>query len=772
MRISHRHFVRGRITDGDSADVNGDALSECINLDINEGVGMAVLRPGLDDVDGLGELPTLSGYFPYGRLDWQSGTTTVQDNTMLFFRRRNVSGAWENYWSIYTNAPFLTAGGTASAITAAEWTVLENQQAFSACNATAFEGVVRIALGNATDYRIFMNLCESGSRAYPNGLTVASTTTATYGAGIADGGKVYKGWLYDAGKLYLSDLWSRVSIIARGQTSSDFYLESAKLEIAVVPRYDGDRAPQWSLGLYAVITKSPFIAALTGYRFESVEIQTNFSGATTWKFSKRISHLDVYVRLTERDGLPDWTDFRRLYSIPFNNALTGSVGTNVVAYSIDAGTVVRDEGRWSFDSDGRPMVVGGTDTEPDIYMDVGTGSPTAVGKFKLTTPDDTAVDANIAVKPTGFMQRRKRMYAWGINGDSGQTKIAISARDNIQQMQLDVWWKLYRISWEGSRAITSLVEYRDRMLILDQHNAFYVDLEQRLDDQAMGLDTHAGLGTTLTRTIVRTDEWVSWANSDGVWIFDGFQIRNLLAQDREGTGGTWLEEWRRIDEQYKAIAFAGYNKGREEYWLAVPTHEIDEVPVYSVYVYAVKQNARNWRVYRFFWTRETDTTDEYIGFVPTFFHLDLDDNYTMLGIDGSSNVHVYALAERGTDDAGTQIDYTVSSQWLGSRSDALIPYTADFIRVHTAAGVGEPEYDTIAMKLYADRLGAPYHTVQWPTTRKDAARISARRMREFKWSIEGSFKKRLDAQGNVRTDIIPELLELSFDATQHQKRSR
>lgn len=763
-RHTHRYFVRGRRTDGDSSDIEGDSLSEWLNFEGPLGSGALPLRKGLVLYD-LGQVPYLVGYGPRWLVRWDSGISTVQHNSMIALRTESAP----YMWAILSNAP---DGGDLGAST--QWTILEQDILTDYCDALASGGAVRVALGHNDplagynlSYRIHKCLYDEydGTRTYPGGLNVTSATQTVAGNTIGLGGQIYNGWLWDAGKLYLGtspnnilDSFSYQWALAASGTG----LPTARYKFAIVVVYDSIE-PQHGLCKHHYMDAT-YAAALAG---GPVEVQF-FYTPTIDTFNKRISRIDVYAYGFDfADSTPADIDYRLISSTVFD----GTMPTGATPFlTINDTNFWNTQGLWSANSgDGRPMIVGGTETTDAIF---GSAIQTTV------THSDADVDASISVCPRGFMQRRKRLYAHGLSNDTGQTKIAVSAKDNIQGGQLDVFWKLNRIWHEHSSEVLRLEEYMDRMYLICADNSFLIDLEQRIDDQSQALDTGYGIGTTLLRTIAKLEDGVIFANTETVYRMIGGRHEDLML-DR------WREEWQNIPLSYKQDAVAGANEKANEYWLCVQTGARQ----YSVYIYDSKESSREWRRYMFMVLDITGSANPLLTpseqwityFRPMGFFTDHQERFVLYGNQDANQdgvfegdaVYFYRYGENddGTpaDDDGRTIFAEMRGQWIGVRADEHVIEKVDLQRTkikpadtNPAQSIDENHLALLGLAINRDPL--PVKWTAFPYARRKKAKPGPVRCDEYQfvvrthWFDDGTLK--------------PKIYEITVETTDDEKSAR
>lgn len=726
MRYSHRYFVRGRITDGDSTDVEGQALLECLNLELDAGIGQALVRPPLREetvIGGPDNLPAApQGYVWYDVCTWDSGINPLQHNTMLIYRRKSNTGAWEDYFCIYSNAPH---GGDKGYAT--QWEALELNLAAPVCNPTPVNGGVRVALGNQTHSMVHLSVVESGSRTYPSGITITSTTSRTdpYGAG----GKVVNGWIWDHRRLYVN---TGITAVSSASATAANPLPTGSWRFACILVWD-DGAVQYG---GAVTIDGDYILQyrpLTGIPLASLTL--TFSADVSGQWSKRITHVAVYAQCFDTPDGDDDIDWYRVALHPFNAGFTTPIVITGEEYW-------NAENVWSADSVGRVM-------------------PTT----KAQAEDD------IDIKCAGFVHRRKRMYAWGIAGDPGQSQFAVSVKDNIISGQIDVFPRTNRIWIEGSRATTHAVEWSDRLLQFTAVNAYLIDLEQRIDDQTMKLGI--GTGTTYTKTIAVSDGGVFFANADGVWLYRG-SLEDV-------TYNAWKREWRRIPEAYRQEAVAGWNRERTEYWLCVQL----AAQHYRVYVYCADMNARMWKTYQFFTSSSPDpiqpvapgsqqtvpVEDWTCTFEPRGFFHDADGAWLIYGRDTQNRMHVYEFREWEDTLAYDEsvIYYALATQWQGVRADEQLLGRLDLQRARIQPTYSSPtlsENHLMLATMYMDRSRVPVHVAVFRWLRRMAARLRLVRCSEYMVEVRGRWEA--DRPGSER----PAIYEITVDTHDQKKRTR
>ena len=745
MRISHRHFTRGFISDGDSTDLEGDALSACVNLDIVDTIGECRARWGLaaHTFAFPSSIGTQSNLALWKWVRWDSGVGAVQHNSLLVFRRYNyATDTWGDGYALFTNAPY---GGDAGALN--RWWGLT--QAGNAeytggaadiydatdCNVAIEEGQVYVAFGRSSagvplDYFVLKDMVDD--QLYPTGRQLpldlidgATIWTRSYGAG----GRVRNGWLWDYAKPYVKDVMGEITF-AFSTTVSGVALPPGDYSLAVVVVYD---ETQYGLGKVATFYKGAW--GIASSPLQGVSVTWSITHAT---YSPRITGFAIYAMGRNIDGRADDTDYVRITTLPFDNTLT------TYTYTMRWADYMKSEGTWASDSKGRPM------TFPDF-----TEATLAFGVVltKTWTPDDGCVDKYISVKPRGLMVRRKRMYAWGIADDSGQTRIAVSTQDDIRGAQLDIFYYINRIYREGSQATTALLEWRDRALLFNRHNLFWIDLEQRVQDTYQTPSAGYGIGTAYHRTIVRTERGVFFANDDGIYKFSS-SIEDLTYRRIK-------EEWRRIPSAYKQNAAGGYNPKRDEYWISVRTAGAGASDrVYTVYVWHDDPMAQNWRIYRF--DQAGTTTD-----APTAYRMDglivnNDFELVLYGTAASYVPQFRALTQDATD-AGTAIKFLLRSQWYGVRADESVLHTLNLERRLTENADAIGDY-TMYVDIYGNREeGTPYATYAFPNTRRLAAPMRRMRVNQYQFAVRGSWSATTDT-------IPPAIYEITLDSADTRKR--
>lgn len=730
MEIRHKYFSRGRETDGDSNDLPGESMRECINIDYDEDVGLARPRPGLDLLTFLGDVPTIDNapyiggddelpaapnngtWMWYDTVLFDSGIETVQSNAVVIVREL-ANGAWEDQWCVYSNAPNGGNGNLFSLLTPDPLNV-------PVCNGKAINGQVRFALGPSDDMMIHMNLCEEGDRIMPF-LTVTPVTQSSQLPG--EGGKIVNGWLWDYSKPYWSKMggshyeiaddvdltWPAAAYPAEG-------LEECDTLFALVPVYD-EYEQQYGVPLVSTVSKGLFSAVSWPVVFE-IEIRPS-----TTTYNKRITGFAVYGQRTNRTDRADDPEPRRLLTISMQNLAVSAV------WRITRPMFASPEGVWSADSKGRALSLNMSDAAASTI-----GSVTGT----RLNPSEAHVDDEISVKATTLTIRRKRMYAGGINKDPGQSRFAVSMPDDNSSGQLDVYYKINRIWRDGSRATVWAEEWMDRLFLWNADNSYLIDLEQRLDDQVMTIDVGYGVGTRYPRTIKKGGNALYWANDDGVWRFTGGAPVNLC-EDK------WMREWRNISSQYKQNAVGGYNARRHHYWLAVQI----AFGLWNVYVYSAVSNG--WRVYRLLWSDATNQTE----FEPQGFFSDEQGRLCVFGSQGGGSrayVHDYVSAL----DGGAAVVCLLESQWLGHRNMWHVP---DKLRVEWSAGSGQK---SLAFSLYANRSETPYHVSMWPPGRTQRARVRVRTVREYKFRLAFRVDPG-DLPAQLGAYIPPEVREVAID---------
>lgn len=731
MNHKHKYFSRGRMTDGDSGDMPGDALSESINADLRAGPGMARIRPGLEHFTLLGNLPVgSSGYtYPaepnggdwwlYDGIQWDSGITTVQPNSLLVYRERDASGDWEDAYILFSNAPLGGDGGSWQLLTEAALSV-------PYCRLDTMNGQVRVRMGPANDYMILMNLCEEGSRVLPN-LTVTTSTTPSPQLAPGAGGNVYAGWLWDWGKLYWSATSSNTYTVTTPATGGQLYpslvaagarapLEKCGYVGAIVPVYD-DYDEQYGIPYFFTIDKQ-------SWAFTDAVIKITFNISDD-SLNKRITKFAIYGQKVDRTNYIDNNELGRLLTVP-----VASLTSSYDVY-IDDSLFDSIEGVWSADSKGRP-----------ITLHAGDKTGSLAGIWTLP-PLPSYVDDEISVKCSGVMLRRKRAFAWGINGDPGQSRFAISQPDDNTTGQLDVFWKLNRIWRDGSRATTWAMEWYDRMFLWNAHNSYWIDLELRLDDQTMTLDTGFGIGTSMVRTIAKGATGLFWANTNSVYRFSTGAPLDLCLN-------VWRDEWLAIDETYKTRAVAGYCNYRSEYWLAVQT----DTNQHTVYVWSDVH--QNWRAYRFGWNSQNGETE----IIPHGFLNDAEGRFLMYGQMRSAGTSFLARFD-GTEkrDLGLTIELLIVSHDLGERDQEMVLDRIDLQRTTDANS------ENMHVDLYVDEFTDASATVIFPPTRKKAVRVRrGLRCNSYRFGIRAS----LSDESAVR----PAIKQISIDTTDDIKRSQ
>lgn len=733
MKHQFPHFARGYIGDGDPADLPLDSLSNVVNLDLDVGVGLARLRAGLDTYTDLGTLPDLSNaagppnggtWFWYDVIQWDSGITTVQHNTLLVYRELNNSNprTWEDAFLIYSNAP---EGGNGN-----DFTLLKNLTtdyfAVPFCGLDAINGQVRVRMGPGTDGMIHANLCEEGDRTLPT-MTITSGTTASPQLPFGAGGHVYKGWLWDYWKLYWSDVDSS-DVYAMGQTgqiaiayasATENPLEECAYVGAICPVYD-DVDEQYGVPLVFYVQK--------GHISKNQRIKITFNiAAGSGDYNKRIAKFAIYGQKKDRTNRVDDTNVYRLKTVAFSS-LTSSVDVY-----IDESHFSAVEGTWAADSKGRPLT-----------LHAGDKSGSSLSSPARLDPKGEYVDDEITVKCAGVMLRRKRAFAWGINHDPGQTRIAISMPDTNTSGQIDVFYKINRIWRDGSRATTYLMMFYDRMFLWNAHNSYWIDLEQRLDDQSMELDSGFGIGTSIVRTIAKGTTGLFWANHNSVYRFSTGAPMDL-------TLNAWREEWLAISDARKDNAVAGYCNYRAEYWLAVQTGD-DE---FSVYVWSDVKD--NWRIYRFGWDETQDTTE----IIPMGFFNDALGRWVLYGRLRTGGASFVARFD-GTShlDLMQSVPFELQPQWIGERDGEMVLDRLDLQRATDANS------ENVTVTVYLNEITtAASDTVIFPPTRRQAVRLRrGQRCNNYRLRVRGTLTNEVA--------VRPAIKQMTVETVDDIKRSR
>ena len=728
---THQYFVRGRITDGDSNDQPGDALLECINLDLDLSLGEMQPRPGLAEYVTLGAIPTIDGD-PYIGTDdelpaapnggawwwwsgclWDSGITTVQSNLLVILREKTFDG-WKDAYAVYSNAPFKGNGNAFALLTNP---ALETPY----CRPIAVNGQVRVALGSAHDSMIHLNLCEEGDLTLPStgGPAVVITDTTDVIGDSGEGGMVRQGWLWDWSKLYWSGMGTAAYVLAEDgititeiapATTAAALEDSAKILVALVPEYD-DYDRQYSIPMIYVAR-----AASTA-RHIQITIRP-----TALDYNKRIRGFAVYGQRTERVDRIDDLEPRRLFTITMKEiAVTAS-------YYVTGDSFLVTEGTWGADSKGRALSLHANANEYS-YL-----------------PKDADVDDEISVKPSGFMLRRKRLYAWGINGDPGQSKFAVSIPDTNDSGQLDVFYKITRIWRDGSKATVWAEEWMDRMYLWNASNSYWIDLEQRNDDQTMTLDTGYGIGTTYPRTIAKGGSALYWANNEGIYRFTSSSPVNIVED-------YWMKEYRKISRARKESMVVAYNEPLDELWCAIEVAD----GLQNVYVYSARSN--NWRLYRFFWNPATSLTT----FIITGMLNTADGYFLLYGSHAGGGNAVFAFGE-GTYDNGTPIAYYMESQRIGNRSTWQTP------EIVTIAWDPGSLNKSLEFKIYANKAKVRYSSIFFPGSRKRWSKIRPRKVREYRFSLTGRVDSNDQSVGFGEYES-PKIMQITIDTSESKMRT-
>lgn len=724
MQHTHSHFKGGLVTDNDSSDNPGESVFVALNIDLNTDDGIAATRKGVEDYAELGDLPEPAGYRLFEVCCWDSGIVTVQHNTMLIFRRWD--GAWKNYFLVYSNAP---NGGNSSTATAADWTDLTNGTAFSTaiCRPIASNGQVRVALGNQLDYMIHCDLLNGGgvsaSRVYPEAITIdrlSNRTSELYG----QGGLIYKGWLWDHGRLYYNTDTIHVDADPVTGTSGNG-LPFASWKIAcvwVIDEGDMQFGPTIKIAQTAY-TQAEFVVidrsnvdylAINDPR--AIRLTFHTAGA---KWMKRATHVAVYVQRYEEDNIIDDDDWYRIKMIPFDSSFDG------LTFDIGIKEYLNIEGVWSVDGGGRPMPATKAQAEDDIR-----------------------------VKPSGFMQRRKRLYAWGCQDDIGQSRVRMTIPDNIQGGQLDVFWKMNKIWREGSQEVTGLVEWMDRMLMFNAHNCYYIDLEQRIDDQYMTIDTGFGIGTDNWRSIVWTPRGVFWFNETSAYKFTNGRPVDLMFRKIR-------REWQAIPAAYRAAAIGVYHQAEGEFWIVVQTGDYQT----TVYVWADDPKRQCWVTYRFQYDSDTGIT----YFVPNGAFNDRDNRLVLYGWKRSNGDSVAYRFGSSFDDAGDEIVCQMGSQWIGDRRSEMVLETLDILR-RQYVPTQLTSTNKYRVRLYVDRHDdIVAEDLFFTFMRRHPATLKRQRVLEYRWLVEWQWKY----PGLLQLDTEPlrdEVYQLTVEYHQDKQR--
>lgn len=732
-----RRFERGMRYDGDSQDQYGDAYSLMTNFEVNS-QGEIGIRFGLKTYTGLGTLPNPGAGIDLVRVfQWDSGIVNVQHNTLMIYQDGNA-GATLGEWWIYTNAP---EGGDGHA-----WTALETGITAAYMNPIALNGTVRIATGHDdskgySEYLILVNIMRGeATRTYPAGLTIAAANSYTAWT-VGAGGKVYKGWLWDYGKLYWSaqvsptdstyllsqQITFGTELTATAGSQYD-RVEECTYDLALAMGFDGEDETQIGI-VRAYHIESQWISGTAGYGGVVLWVNHNI---TTDTFNKRISKSILICRRTQRTLGEDDPDYYIVAEWPFDHNLS------VQKMYVDNKMLSAPKGDWTYWGGGRPIYL------DELSMVYGIGN--------LDATDDI-LDRDVAIRPEGFMRRRKRMYAWGIEDDEGGQKIAVSYKDNITNAQPDVFWKLNRIWADGSNKVTHLELYNDRMCLINRRQMWLLDLEQRIQDTYFDSSSYIKHGTDLTRTIVQGDGALFFANDFSIYMLMGSRVEDI-AEDAV------REVWQAIPAADKANATAAwcdYN-GRASYMLIVKesqhvTQEANPpgVPAdvytycYTVFEYRLRAGGSGWFLHRFRYEHLPGITH----FNPRGLFEDPNRQFVFYGMENETSaaagtpVVLYMDADADDDPADVHPDITgvVRTQWLGTRDDESRVIACDVQRNYIV-----PSYTAnhrVYVRVYGDGLTLPddYHIEAClPHNRHDEVNLGNIPLQECMLEVEVSWR--------------------------------
>ena len=728
MQNSHKYFAGGYRSDGDSNDLPGDSLSDGQNVDIDVSIGEVTTRTSVSQYHGIDDIH--SGVSVYGIppttltgnvicthvFRWDSGIATVVHNTMVVFRSASITSGVNYTWEIQSNAP---SGGEGYA-----WTVLETGLLAPSLRLTANRGQVRIALGNAVHMRIFMNLCDAGSitlfKTATNAVTITSATTTSYGTGIGDGGKVYKGWLYDHARHYWGNMWDDTSsIVIAGTTSTTNPLDAAQYEFAVCLVLD-DQPQSFGLVKYFFIDKRYFILNPQG----NIVFDVTINPLDT-SYSKRLRYLAFYVKKTNT-VLDSDADYRRCFMLDIQDPNI----TFPYTFRYDIQSINETVGVWSVDGDERPMING----KPTLT----TYAWGTLNRYPVNSTEATKEEDAISVKATGLMFRKETLYAWGTDTDSGQERIRFTSMGERRGM-LDIWYKLNWGVKDVGKAITFMCEYNDKLFGTYENNCWYVDVTDRLyvENRRDYMSHKEGMGiglplTMATSGIIKSVAGLFWRNYNSIYKFTGSIPVDILEN-------RWRKEYQAFTPLARETAVMGYCEARHELWVAIRDSADSTVgtgdETYKIFTWRDKAGSMFWQPpYRI------------TNFVPMGFTNDTMQKFVMWGRWANQNPP--ATFPILFLDPDTNVDYYTSSiecyfvtQSQGERSEE---YVIDGVDVQRKIIAGA---STIDVSLFPNRATTAWgNSIKFSPSRNKMARVHALRCNEYKakvaWTHAGTDTER------------------------------
>jgi len=756
-KISFAGYFKGKVTDNDSNDVGQVALREAINMDFHVAAGCADVRPALAYDDSIIQFDygAAEAKRVYQIVSFASGITTVHWNRFIVYRSLVADGNGRYTWTFATNAPNGGEGGIYAA--------LYGSFVSQVCNAIACGGVVRVALGPALDYMIFMNLCEDGDCAFPGYIISDSDSLPPAGDKLARpfgaGGYVYKGWLWDYGKLYAAketalgsgsfpfmNTWLSnpyvytvmPELISTGETGIDLGFH----EWMLAPVFDSS-TPQYGIPLSmgtpeGHITESLVISSTENQWALSVTLKAK--GLPT--YSRRMCGIAFYYRYgTAKEELTG--DFLRITTIPFDGSWkvsgtdTGNYSTNVYYKNIRIdGTMLRtpEGGLWSIDSGGHPVPA-------PVYQGVDVATITDAEGIALGNAWFETQVASMTVKPSGFRFHAETMYAWGVDNDPGQSRIAYSAFGERRGMY-DVYIPVNVMFRGDNQPVVHLEEFNDRLYLFQSSDICMIS-----PPTANGINTvrqiGAGmrLGTTLRRTIAQGARAVYFANHESVYeIQEGGTHKDILLQLRRN-------EWQEYttDEREAAVGF--YNGKTEEYWILIAGR---------IWIYRTRYGEEYWRDYTFdsaitvdgFFTSEQDGTAMLFGT-----HTALDVWTGKFGNRKGKDFENYPSIP--TPYAGDTIAWAIETQCFGDRNAEML---IDYIDVQRrTSGDSAP-----VIQLFSELYTTSSVSIIYPSTRRKRANFKTLRCYEARIRVQGA----VDMVGADRLRIY----EITAGTSREEKR--
>lgn len=574
MRISDDLVGASYVTDGDPADIGGYGTLENVDIDY-VGRGQVRTRLAASLYDGVlqGNLPNPQGMYLAEWVEWDSGIEAPQINILLVYRAlaELSPGVWQ--WSIYTNAPDLSVGQ------ADIWTELESRKPARWVDVEPIGGSVRIALGNtdlgndSQHYRLLTDLCALGPRSYCSGDRVITRTDAGNGNPVdtsrqlGRGGRIYRGWLYDHGRLYhpwLSLLRPPGFLVTPAPTTAGATLEAADYGVLLCMVYDLDP------DMYGVPTGILFPRITVPF-----DIGFTIQTVAGYLWSPRTTGMAVYViRRNHISG--DYDDYARVRFYPIND-LPAPGGSMTIAIT-QSDLISVPEGSWGSDTDGREVPL----------LHYGAAANPLLGIRTTTDAGHDAMEEAITVKPTGFAFSKETLFAWGTDKDPGQTRIRLSVLDD-DKGQYDVF-PVSDVAWKGnlSQPVNRVVEWDGRLIILTDSHLVHLEPADplRARDSYMLVEESRGIGcpAAYRRCIAVGKRYFYYANADGVWAYSTGRSVNVLEN-------AWLDEWKGLSDSVRESAVAAYNGALEELWLAVNGR---------IYILSDSSlDTMRWRVYKY-----------------------------------------------------------------------------------------------------------------------------------------------------------------------------